>query len=272
MKERAVTFGAHGGLVGILTEPERERTAPIAVIVSNIGMHHRVGPFRLYVELARRLADSSVPVLRFDLAGMGDSEPRHESASPSESALRDMEDAMQLLTDTVGAEKFILIGLCSGVDSSHAAAVRDTRVLAAAFIDGYSYPSLGFYIRRFRGSLLQPARWKRFLRRHLGSEKQVEVGDALPQVFVRDHPTRDQFRQDVLSMTRRGVRLLFVFSGGVFYRFNSPRQFVEMLGSRVRSDRIEVDAMYTADHVFTSVAKRDALVERLDRWVRKVVA
>ncbi len=123
-----------------------------------------------------------------------------------------------------------------------------------------------------RISLLQLARWKRFLHRHLGSEEPIEVGDGLPQVFVRDHPTRDQFRQDVMRMTRRGLRLLFVFSGGVFYRFNSPRQFVEMLGSRVVSDSIEVDTMYSADHVFTSVAKRDALVERLDRWVRKVVA
>lgn len=272
MKERAVVFGANGGLVGILTEPERQPAAPIAVIVSNIGMHHRVGPFRLYVELARRLARSSVPVLRFDLAGMGDSEPRHDASSPSERALRDMDDAMQLLTDTIGAQKFILIGLCSGVDSSHAAAARDSRVIAAAFIDGYSYPTLGFYIRRFSISLLQVARWKRFLRRHLGSEELIGVGDGLPQVFVREHPTRDEFRRDVMAMTRRGLRLLFVFSGGVFYRFNSPRQFVEMLGSRVRSDRLEIDTMYAADHVFTSVAKRNALVERLDQWVRKIVA
>ena len=272
MKERAIVFGAHGGLVGILTEPACEQPVRTAVIVSNIGMHHRVGPFRLYVELARRLAASSVPVLRFDLAGMGDSEPRHDAATPSERAMRDMNDAMQLLTETVGAETFIVIGLCSGVDSSHAAAARDPRVIAAAFIDGYSYPSLGFYVRRFSISLLQAARWKRFFRRHLGTEEPIQFGDDLPQVFVRDYPTRDKFRQDVVTMTRRGLRLLFVFSGGVFYRFNSPRQFFEMLGARIQSDRIEVDTMYSADHVFTSVEKRNALVDRLDQWVQKVMA
>lgn len=272
MKERAIVFGAHGGLVGILTESEQGRAASTAVIVSNIGMHHRVGPFRLYVELARRLAGNCVPVLRFDLAGMGDSEPRHDAPSPSERAQRDLDDAMQLLTDTVGAEKFILIGLCSGVDSSHAAATRDPRVIAAAFIDGYSYPSPGFYARRFRTDLLDPGRWKRFLRRHLGSGGPNEFRADEPQVFVRDNPTRAQFRQDVLRMTRRGVRLLFVYSGGVFYRFNSPRQFFEMLGARLKSDHIEIEAMYSADHVFTSVARRNALVGRLEEWVRTVMA
>ncbi len=272
MRERAFTFGAHGGLVGILTEPAAAPPARTAVIVSNIGMHHRVGPSRLYVELARRLASSNVPVLRFDLAGMGDSEPRHDAPTPSERALRDVEDAMRLINETTGIDKFILIGLCSGVDSSHAAAARDPRVVAAAFIDGYSFPSPGFFVRRISFSLFKLDRWKRFLRRHLAPEEEAQSGDGLPQVFVRDHPTREQFRRDILGMTRRGLRLLFIYSGGVYYRFNSPRQFVEMIGSGGRDDRIEVDTMYAADHVFASAAKRGELIDRLDRWVRSVLS
>jgi pimeloyl-ACP methyl ester carboxylesterase len=225
----------------------------------------------LYVELARRLAQGDLPVLRFDLTGMGDSEQGSDGSTPSERTLRDMDDAMQVLAETAGIEKFILIGLCSGVDSSHATAVRDPRVIAAAFIDGYSFRTVGFYVRRFGADLLHVARWKRFFQRHLGSVQPLQVDDGVPQVFVRDHVTREEFRRDITDMTRRGMRLLFVYSGGVYYRFNSPRQFFEMIGSPPDRTRIEVETMYSADHVFASVAKRDVLIDRLDRWARSVV-
>ena len=160
MSERAVLFGAHNGLVGVITEPDGDMAQrDVAVIMSNIGMHHHVGPFRLYVDLARALASTGVSVLRFDLGGLGDSLPRHDAPTPAERSARDLDDAMALLTDTVGAKKFIVIGLCSGVDSSHAAAKRDARVIGGAFVDGYSYKTVGHY---FRWYVLRPLQWARW--------------------------------------------------------------------------------------------------------------
>ena len=59
MSERAITFGAMGGLVGVLSEPERSTRRDVpAVLLWNVGINHHVGPSRIWVDLARRLADS----------------------------------------------------------------------------------------------------------------------------------------------------------------------------------------------------------------------
>src|SRR5688500_20259796 len=69
LRERAIRFGSGERLVGILTDPADGEDAqrPTAVFVT-AGMLHRVGPNRLYVTLARRLARLGVPSMRFDLS------------------------------------------------------------------------------------------------------------------------------------------------------------------------------------------------------------
>ena len=55
MKESVVTFGNAGTRVGVLTEPKTLNNGP-AVVFLNSGIVHHVGPNRIYVETARRLA------------------------------------------------------------------------------------------------------------------------------------------------------------------------------------------------------------------------
>lgn len=71
-------------------------------------------------------------------------------------------------------------------------------------------------------------------------------------------------------MTSRGVHLLFVSTGGVYYRFNSASQVFEMIGRGAARDRIEVATLFNADHVFTRVTERARLVERLAAWAASV--
>ena len=271
MSERAVTFGPRNGLVGVLSVPAQPAAgAPRAVIMSNIGMHHRVGPFRLYVELARRLEASGLHVLRFDLSGMGDSAMRAEGDTPSARAAHDLDDAMQYLHDTLGIDEFVLVGLCSGVDSTHAAAVRDPRVTAAVFIDGYSYPTAGYRVRHLIRRPLQAGRWIRFARRVARGERRRTQASDQSTVFERDLPSHAQFAHDVATMTARETRLLFIYSGGVYHRFNSPVQVREMVGPAARADRIEVDLMMDADHVFSRPDQRRALADRIATWASRL--
>ncbi|MFP2897131.1 hypothetical protein [Corallococcus sp. 4LFB] len=88
MRERICTFGPEQSLVGILTEPDPAKVLPEApaVVLSNVGLNHHVGPYRLWVELARQLAGRGITTLRFDLSGLGDSRPRREGGSTSSSA------------------------------------------------------------------------------------------------------------------------------------------------------------------------------------------
>ncbi len=273
MRESAVTFGPQGGLVGVITEPpEGTAAARRAVIVSNIGMHHRVGPYRIWVELARALAACGLTVLRFDLSGMGDSAQRSDANTPTDRADRDMDDAMTMLTERLGISEFILIGLCSGVDSTHSAAVRSARVVGAAFIDGYSYPTTGFHVRHYLVRPLQLGRWISYVKRRMMAKEIALATSDTPAVFVRQYPTAEQFRSDVRAMATRGTRLLFVYSGTWSGTFNSPRQLFETLGPGLTPAQVEVQTLFAADHVFTSVARRADLIRRLARWVTSISA
>jgi hypothetical protein len=72
MNEEAVLIG--GSLVGILSRPPAGvDPAMPGVLLLNAGRIHRVGPNRLYVAIARRLAAMGFAVCRFDLSGIGDS-------------------------------------------------------------------------------------------------------------------------------------------------------------------------------------------------------
>jgi dienelactone hydrolase len=267
--EQAVTVGAHGGLIGVLSVPDEPAPgARRAVIVSNIGMHHRVGPFRLYVELARELVATGVYVLRFDLSGMGDSVVRSEALTPMQCMLRDLDDAMEWLSTQHDIAEFVLMGLCSGVDSTHAATVNDPRVRAAAFIDGYVYPTPGYYVRHYTVRATQLGRWNRYFKRLARGDRKLAATQPEQTVFARELPTHTQFRSDVAAMTSRGTALLFIYTGGVYHSFNSPRQLHEMLGPIPHRDRISVQTMPTADHVFSSAAQRRCLVQRLVNWVQ----
>ena len=98
MTERAVVFGPDQTLVGIVTSPEHAPAGGTrAVIMANIGLHHRVGPYRLYVDLARRLAARGLVALRFDLSGLGDSAPRQDTLSDIERGASDLREAMDWL-------------------------------------------------------------------------------------------------------------------------------------------------------------------------------
>lgn len=268
MIDRAIVFGAHGGLIGVFSEPATVLPGKRrAVIMSNVGMHHRAGPFRLYVKLARRLADAGVAALRFDMSGMGDSLPRHDAATPAERAARDLDDAMRWLTESAGIEEFILVGLCSGVDSAHAAATRDRRVTGAVFIDGYVYPTNGFRVRKYTVRFLQLGRWRRYLQRGLRDGRRNGKQLVEASVFERDLPTHDQFRRDVAEMTHRRTDVLFIFTSGVMHEFNALRQLTEMLGSAPDWRHIASELMPRANHVFSSAEQRGLLLSRLENWV-----
>ena len=85
MRERALTFGP-ANLVGILTQPDPDVAVPDApaVVILNSGILHRAGASRMYVQVARTLAEEGMTSLRFDFSGIGDSEVRRGESIPIE--------------------------------------------------------------------------------------------------------------------------------------------------------------------------------------------
>jgi exosortase A-associated hydrolase 1 len=159
-------IGPEGAMrVAVLHRPDRLRGDTGLVVVVG-GPQYRVGSHRQFVLLARWLSAHGVPVLRFDLTGMGD------SVAPSvgfEAAGPDIRQATDLLLrEVVGLRGVALWGLCDGASAALMNATDDPRVrglvllnpwvrtdegLAQAYLDNY-------YGRRLRNA----AFWRKVCR------------------------------------------------------------------------------------------------------------
>ncbi|MGH7269326.1 MAG: hypothetical protein ACREJ3_02765 [Polyangiaceae bacterium] len=279
MIERALSFGADSGKVGILTEPAPEdatATAP-AVLMWNVGIQHRVGPYRIQVDIARDLARRGFTSLRFDLSGMGDSAVTQDSRLDVERAVADARDAMDLIEKRRGTSTFLPIGFCSSVDSAHRLAMDDARVAGACFLEGYAYPTRGYWLR-YPLRLLNRERWQRYvasrleggiagLRRGLRVDPLREERAAMGSVFARSVPTREAFGGDVRQLAARGTKMLFVYVGGDT-EFNHPGQFSEMIDGRPPAE-VEIEYYDGADHTFFRVSDRERVVSRIGGWATR---
>jgi len=196
MREQVLRFGSNNNLVGIFTEPKAEhRILGIpGAIMWNVGIHHRVGPNRVYVDLCRKLANQGYSSLRFDASGLGDSEAsRAESGSDNERACLDVQAAMKLMAERTKHSQVILVSFCSGTDSAHAVASSDSRVAGLVCIEGYRFRTRGYYAR-YATRALDIGVWKRFVRRRMPQlippelrEPKTQSQAGQEQVFVRDY-------------------------------------------------------------------------------------
>ena len=271
MIETPVVFGADHHLIGILTMPKRDafRAQLPAVLMSNVGLNHRVGPFRLWVEVARALAAQGVASLRFDSSGLGDSRQRIGTLDDRSRLALDMKEALSHALQKSGCKGATVIGLCSGTDAAHEIAVADPRVQRAMFIDGYAYRTAGFYWHHWLNRVRQTKRWKMYVRRRFPSRQdRAKVPQAFgegAEIYSREYPTHTQFKNDVSSMLSRGTRLGFVYSGEVDYQLNHAEQFWQMFDDDLRQ---RIDYLYrpSADHVFSNRHERTGLLQHLVRF------
>lgn len=84
----------------------------------------RLGPHRMFVKTARRLAQQGYDCLRFDFGGRGESDDGHVAAS-IKSMTADARAAKSFLVSRGGIKKIIFLGICSGGKVAIAAAVED---------------------------------------------------------------------------------------------------------------------------------------------------
>jgi hypothetical protein len=280
MKEHAVSFGSSGQLSGILTEPVSPRPNAPAVLLWNIGTHHRVGTSRIWVELARRLARDGFTSLRFDLSGMGDSEPRRGGEADL-SRQRDLDDAMAFVTKRTGIATFAPIGFCSGVDQLHPLGLRDERVVAMGYVEGYAWKTLGWRLRyplrylslpRWEGrlALLHERKaleglkaWWRPTRLGLDPGALEQAGGA--EMFSRHQPEQRAFAADLRTLLRRGVKLFFAYFG-LDARFTHASQFEEMTGV-APGGGLRLFFLGGADHLLIHVEDRALTITEIASWL-----
>jgi hypothetical protein len=262
MHEQAFRFGNVRHLVGVVGLPAVIDHG-VGVIFLNAGMVYRVGPFRLHVDLARKLNALGYPTLRFDLSTIGDSSASGQRLSRPEQVVADVRDAMELLKQQSGCTRFVLFGLCSGAQNAHSAAYADPRVAGAFFLDGYGHRTLGQRIRHYLPRLLSPAVWRR-----RWSREQVSASPrpAEPAFVVEPLPPK-VVREQLADMLQRGLKLDFVYSGGVARYFNHIRQFRECFGRLADHPGVSASHFIETDHTYVLSGDRQRLLDHVVQWM-----
>ncbi|MEE2641685.1 MAG: alpha/beta hydrolase family protein, partial [Planctomycetota bacterium] len=241
--ESVVRFGAGQRLIGIATPGNQSGyvTDRPAVVIFNAGIVHRVGPFRLSVDLARELAEAGFCVLRFDLSGLGESDFRGGRLEAEERALLDAQDAFRFMHEEFGTSAFVTAGLCSGAFNAFQVAVGDRRVRGLISMDGVSFETGGFRRREVTRRLNYRFVRNAIKRRALGI-RGYEASDPASQLtqgeFFQVDENPDRVRRQLGELVQRRVAMQFVYTEGCD-DFNGEAQFEEMFGPQPK-ELIEV--------------------------------
>ncbi|HYC60986.1 MAG TPA: alpha/beta fold hydrolase [Thermoanaerobaculia bacterium] len=260
------------GIFGILTHGRSD--APL-IVLPNAGATHHVGPNRLYVFLARALADAGFRVLRFDLPGLGDSviddvEQENDAYLPSTTFV---------IQSVIGDEKAIVAGLCSG---AHAAFHAALELPNAPIVESILINPLTFYYKRGM-SLEQPLKqfgeWQWYMRSMRRRDRwakllrgEVRIADIARVAFRRFRAgiarNSDNLGRDLHRIVESGRYVTFVFSRfdpGYDLLMHSAASEVRQLCSR---HRMALWRISDADHTFEAKRSRDAMIESVVRHLR----
>jgi alpha-beta hydrolase superfamily lysophospholipase len=257
--EAIVQFGPAGQLLGLLAG--NPAAAPATLVLLNAGTFPRSGPFRMNVELARELAAKGYAVFRFDLPGVGES-PRLSNLSPVEA----VSASLDCLSRDHGGRHFVVGGICSAADLGWRVAEGDRRVCGVLLLDGISFAGPWFALARIRRLLARsPRHWPAMARR---LRDQLAATDRAPtSADFRDWPTRREAREQMQAMLARGVRFLFIYTGGVRDRLLDLRQFDWAFGDAARSEQVTVQRWPDCDHLFYRQGDRQRLLDTLADWL-----
>lgn len=280
IKEQAHVLGPRQSLVGILSPatPAPQESLPY-VVVLNAGIIHRVGPNRMSVTLARELCSCGFNVLRFDLAGIGDSDPRPDVLPPVEAAMADLREALDWLEQSRGARRFILVGLCSGADQAIIYCGADARVIGVALLDPSVPRTRRFYRRHFASKLFAGRTWLSVLagRHALWSRLLGQVSSTSPRpgdvrALALESPIVRAFLERAYQRAvEQGVNILAVLAGagGREYRINYREQILDAFPAVKFGTLISIEYVKQSDHTFSFESDRGHVIAVIVDWVKK---
>lgn len=274
--DHAITFGEFDHLFGVATEPPHKETddnqnkSDVAVIFVTAGMLHNVGASRMHVQLAHELSSDGYLSFRFDLSGIGESLAVGSCGSSLERAREEIQNSMDCLQDRFGIKQFVLFGLCSGADDSMFTALSDERVVGTVLIDGCGYKTSKFafyrFIQHYLPRLVEPKKIANGLRSLFGV-KATEPETLRLADDIREFPDRDQSASDLQALADRGVKMRFIYTGGVGDYYNYEQQFQDMFHDVDFKNNITSKYFSRMDHLATLREDRAELFEDIRGWI-----
>lgn len=281
LAESVVLLGPRRSLVGIHTPPTGSATREpgTVVVILNAGIIHRVGPNRLHVELARAVAASGYPAVRFDLSGIGDSKPRTDTLPPLDAALADIREAIDSLSRERGVTRFVLVGLCSGANHSIISASTDERIAAVGLIDPYIPRTRRYYFNHYFGRMGRAQSWRNFFRGEhpvwhwLKGRLALRRADA-SESSTASRPSEREVRSFLAGAygdaAKRGVKIFAAFTADLEAQHNYREQMVEAFPGIPLAPVLQLHYFTQADHTFSSSRERLVLIDMLVKWLAQV--
>lgn len=283
--EIPVCFDCQGeNLLGILHPGSANAATGVLVIVG--GPQYRVGSHRQFVLLARHLAKTGIPTLRFDYRGMGDSTGEPRNFSDIDADIRAAVDHFFELCPDL--QRVILWGLCDGASAALFYAYQDSRIKGLVLLNPWVYTEQGaaktylkhYYVQR----LFNKDLWKKIF------SLKFDYADSITSLFklikqfigpklkeTAKNSTSTIKIDENLPLPMRMRECLRQFSYPVLLLLSGRDLVANEFKEMVKSD-IEWQALLSspivsrqdfalADHTFSSEAWRNQIAEQTSNWL-----
>ncbi len=310
--EQALRVGGHG-LTAVLTCPPGEGTSQRApdtqataaprsrraVLLLNAGAVHHIGPSRMYVDLARRLALRGLWVLRVDLSGIGESPPQagaQENEMYSSRALHDLEQAVRHLRELHQVQEVHAAGLCAGAYHVFKAAAQGVPLASIVALNPVTFfwkdgmpldvPSphtaprehqVAYMTGHYKRSVWTWRSWRKLV---TGGVDLRWSGQILTGAFSawwhnqwREWARRcgirleDDLALELQQAAGHGTQLRFLFAraepGHALLRGKGGSTVDKLMAQ----GRLELSFVEDADHTFTSLRARMQVLEQMECWL-----
>ena len=295
--ETAQHFGPDDRLFGVITRPTAPGVERPAIVMLTIGANPHYGSNGMYVRWARKFASLGFSSLRYDVSGIGESEPASGEAEIQpypKAAAADVSAALALLR-AQGHTRFVLIGLCSGGYHAFNAALSDASVVGTMIINAQTFDyregdtldvtrahwQAATAAAQYKRSLFSLEKWRKLIsgrvnvREVLGvvRTRVVSVVEArLARLVTRpSDPARRAFAGDFKKLCDRGTDVFMVFATndpGLDYLRLHAKPEIDALAGHSHFGFVEMNG---PDHTFTprwsQVELEQRVTERLTtRW------
>jgi exosortase A-associated hydrolase 1 len=269
---------------GIATRPSTI-DSDLGVIIVVGGPQYRAGSHRQFVHWARAMASSGLPVLRFDVRGMGD-------ASGTQRAFTELDDDIRAAIDAFTAggpvRRVVLAGLCDGASATllYLHSRRDPRVSGVVLLNPWVRSAESeqrtvvrhYYLRR----ATERGFWIKLLRGRVSRSALTEAfGRVYAQLVARpgtpaaDEPESMSYQERMARALAdlRGPALV-VLSGEDF----TAREFADLAAAdpawqrALAQPQVRRIDLPGADHTFSSSVHRQQLEAATVKWLAEACA
>jgi pimeloyl-ACP methyl ester carboxylesterase len=260
LRETAHLFGAERSLFGIVTHPHEGSALRTGVIILNAGQVHHAGPNRVHVGVARHLAKAGFISARIDQSGKGES-PVRSGLVRTESLLQDFDDVEDYMS-TLGVDRYVIFGLCSGADDALIIAHQRQQVLGLALLDSFVEHNRLRYVDYVLRTALD-FYWVRHAPRNVVPRVKGLLLNKGNQVDVRDWDEPEIMNGYYNDFIDRGGNLITIFTHGARY-YSRRGQLASSLGAKRGLKEIYLK---DASHTYSERAHREKMYSHISEWM-----